>query len=244
MHSLVESGTYVRSSKGKPIVWFAFGSDPSLVGTSKEVGIRCNVCKLVDNDGSFRQRAVFKFLIKEEKSAAEIHFRLQRAYGDVCMGASSVRRWVKHLEDGTRASKMNLVAVALELHPRNATRPDMNMSRTFQTEPRDPSNLHTPRWFLNQYHSDRVKYWQSTVDLTAKCHFGRPSSNLFPRISLKHRLLQIDEHRLVLYPTNWIRRSQYVYCEGGIRGMRSIRYLLLWKEVDHYRTRCLNPISY
>ena len=31
---------------------------------------------------------------------AEIHQRLQRAYGSVCMGASSVRRWVKHFKDG------------------------------------------------------------------------------------------------------------------------------------------------
>ncbi|KAJ4435417.1 hypothetical protein ANN_18032 [Periplaneta americana] len=59
-----------------------------------------NVCKMVDDDGLFRHRAVIKFLVKEEKSAAEIHLRLQRAYGDVCMGASSVRRWVKHFEDG------------------------------------------------------------------------------------------------------------------------------------------------
>ncbi|KAJ4429657.1 hypothetical protein ANN_21858 [Periplaneta americana] len=45
-------------------------------------------------------RAVIKFLVKEETSAVEIHLRLQRAYGDVCMGASSVRRWVKYFEDG------------------------------------------------------------------------------------------------------------------------------------------------
>ncbi|KAJ4445810.1 hypothetical protein ANN_12495, partial [Periplaneta americana] len=56
--------------------------------------------KRVDSDGSFRQRAVIKFLVKEEKSAAQINLRLQRVYGDVCMGASSVRRWVKHFEDG------------------------------------------------------------------------------------------------------------------------------------------------
>ncbi|PNF19097.1 hypothetical protein B7P43_G10549 [Cryptotermes secundus] len=31
---------------------------------------------------------------------AEIHQRLQRAYGSVCMGASSVRRWAKHFKDG------------------------------------------------------------------------------------------------------------------------------------------------
>ncbi|KAJ4426213.1 hypothetical protein ANN_27024 [Periplaneta americana] len=40
MHSMIEIGTCVRRSKCKPIVWFAFGSDPSLVGTSKEVDIR------------------------------------------------------------------------------------------------------------------------------------------------------------------------------------------------------------
>ncbi|KAJ4444657.1 hypothetical protein ANN_06453 [Periplaneta americana] len=55
---------------------------------------------MVDNDGSFRQSAIIKFLVKAEKSAAVIHLRLQRAYGGVCMGASSVRRWVKHCENG------------------------------------------------------------------------------------------------------------------------------------------------
>jgi len=49
---------------------------------------------------SFCQGAVIKFLVKEEIPAAEIHQRLQRPYGSVCMGASSVRRWVKHLKDG------------------------------------------------------------------------------------------------------------------------------------------------
>ena len=49
---------------------------------------------------SFRQRAVIEFLVKEEILAAEIHQRLQLAYGSVCMGASSVRRWVKHFKDG------------------------------------------------------------------------------------------------------------------------------------------------
>ena len=56
--------------------------------------------KMADNDMSFRQRAVIEFLVKEEIPAAEIHPRLQRAYGSVCMGASSVRRWVKHFKDG------------------------------------------------------------------------------------------------------------------------------------------------
>ena len=50
--------------------------------------------KTADNDMSFRQRAVIEF------PAAEIHQRLQPAYGSVCMGASSVRRWVKHFKDG------------------------------------------------------------------------------------------------------------------------------------------------
>ena len=55
--------------------------------------------KMAD-DMSFHHRAVIKFLVKEEIPAAEIHQRLQRAYGSVCMGASSVRRWVKHFKDG------------------------------------------------------------------------------------------------------------------------------------------------
>ncbi|PNF36723.1 hypothetical protein B7P43_G12353 [Cryptotermes secundus] len=55
---------------------------------------------MADNDMSFRQRSVIEFLVKEEIPAAEIHQRLQRAYGSVCMGASSVRRWVKHFKDG------------------------------------------------------------------------------------------------------------------------------------------------
>ena len=55
---------------------------------------------MADNDVSFRQRAVIEFLVKEEIPAADIHHRLQCVYGDVCMGASSVRRWVKHFKDG------------------------------------------------------------------------------------------------------------------------------------------------
>jgi len=55
---------------------------------------------MADNDMSFRQRAVIEFLVKEEIPAAEIHQRLQCAYGSVCMGASSVRRWVKHFKNG------------------------------------------------------------------------------------------------------------------------------------------------
>ena len=40
---------------------------------------------------SFRQGAVIEFLVKEEIPAADIHHRLQCVYGDVCMGASSVK---------------------------------------------------------------------------------------------------------------------------------------------------------
>ena len=55
---------------------------------------------MADNDMSFRQCAVFQFLVKEEIPFAEIHQRLQSFYGSVCMGASSVRRWGKHFKDG------------------------------------------------------------------------------------------------------------------------------------------------
>jgi len=55
---------------------------------------------MADNDMLFRQRAVVDFIVKEEIPAAEIHQSLQRAHGSVCMGASSVRRWVKHFKDG------------------------------------------------------------------------------------------------------------------------------------------------
>ena len=55
---------------------------------------------MADNNMWFRQGAVIEFLVKEEIPAAEIHKRLQRSYGSVCMGASGVRRWVKHFKDG------------------------------------------------------------------------------------------------------------------------------------------------
>jgi hypothetical protein len=48
---------------------------------------------MADNYVSFRQRALIEFLVKEEISAADINHRLQHLYGDVCMGASSVRRF-------------------------------------------------------------------------------------------------------------------------------------------------------
>jgi transposase len=66
--------------------------------------------KLADNNVSFRQRAVIEFLVKEEIPAAEIYQRLQRAYGSVCMGASSVRRWAKYFKDGN---------TSIEVEPRS-----------------------------------------------------------------------------------------------------------------------------
>ena len=36
---------------------------------------------MANNDMSFRQRVVIEFLVKDEIPAAEIHQRLQRAYG-------------------------------------------------------------------------------------------------------------------------------------------------------------------
>ena len=55
---------------------------------------------MADNEVSFHQCAVTEFLVKEEIPAADIHHRLQLVYGDECMGASSVRQWVKHFKDG------------------------------------------------------------------------------------------------------------------------------------------------
>jgi len=55
---------------------------------------------MADNDVSLHQRAIIEFLVKEEIPAADIHHRLQHVCGDVCMGASSVRRLVKRFKDG------------------------------------------------------------------------------------------------------------------------------------------------
>ena len=55
------------------------------------------------NDMWFRQRAEVDFLVKEEIPTSDIHSRRQHAYGDVCLGASSVTRWVKHFKRGNTA---------------------------------------------------------------------------------------------------------------------------------------------
>ena len=70
---------------------------------------------MADNDMSFRQRAIIKFLVKEEIPAAEIHQRLQRAYGSVCIGASSVRRWVKHFKVGKTEAIQKAVRQCLRI---------------------------------------------------------------------------------------------------------------------------------
>jgi hypothetical protein len=56
--------------------------------------------KMAVTDTSFHQRDVIEFLVKEENSAGVIYKRLRGVYGEACMGASSVRRWVKHFKDG------------------------------------------------------------------------------------------------------------------------------------------------
>jgi transposase len=56
--------------------------------------------KMAVTEMSFRQCAVIEFLLKEGNSAAVIYERLRCVYGDVCMGTSSVRRWMKHFKDG------------------------------------------------------------------------------------------------------------------------------------------------
>ena len=71
--------------------------------------------KMDGNDMSFRQRALIEFLVKEEIPAAEIQQRLQRAYGSVCMGASSVRRWVKRFKDGKMEAIQKAVRQCLRM---------------------------------------------------------------------------------------------------------------------------------
>jgi transposase len=56
--------------------------------------------KMAVTDMSFRQGAGIEFLVKEGNSAVVIYELLRGVYGDVYMGVSSVRRWVKHFKDG------------------------------------------------------------------------------------------------------------------------------------------------
>ena len=70
---------------------------------------------MADNDMSFRQRAGIEFLVKELILAVKIHQRLQRAYGSVCKGASSVQRWVKHFKDGKTEAIQKAVRQCLRM---------------------------------------------------------------------------------------------------------------------------------
>jgi hypothetical protein len=56
--------------------------------------------KMAVFDMSFHQRALTELLVKEGNSTGVIYERLYSVYGDVCMGVSSVGRWVKHFKDG------------------------------------------------------------------------------------------------------------------------------------------------
>jgi transposase len=56
--------------------------------------------KMAVTNMSFRQNAVIEFRMREGNSTGIIYERLSGMYGDVCIGASSVRRWVKHFKDG------------------------------------------------------------------------------------------------------------------------------------------------
>ena len=76
---------------------------------------------MADNDMLFHQRAVIEFLVKEEIPAAEIHQRFQRAYGSVCMGASSVGRWVKHFKDGKTEAIQKAARQCLRIAGRSST---------------------------------------------------------------------------------------------------------------------------
>ena len=75
---------------------------------------------MADNDVSFRQCAAIEFVVKEEIPAAANHHRLQRVYGDIYMGASSARWWVKHFKVGNTSIQ---------------DKPRIGRPRTVSTEP-------------------------------------------------------------------------------------------------------------
>jgi hypothetical protein len=45
------------------------------------------------------EEAVIEFLVKEEICALHIYMSRHHAFGETCMGASSVRQWVEHFKD-------------------------------------------------------------------------------------------------------------------------------------------------
>ena len=52
------------------------------------------------SDGRFKQRVVIEFLTAEKVPPIEIHRRMQAVYGDQCVDASTVKRWVTRFKDG------------------------------------------------------------------------------------------------------------------------------------------------
>jgi hypothetical protein len=56
--------------------------------------------KMAVTDISFCQLAVTEFLVKEGNLAGVIYEPFLGVFEDVCMRASSIRRWVKHFKDG------------------------------------------------------------------------------------------------------------------------------------------------
>jgi hypothetical protein len=77
--------------------------------------------KMGITETSFRQCAVIEFLVTEGNSAGVIYERLPVMYGDVCMGASSVRRWVKHFKDGNTTSPISRAVIDREVLQLRAT---------------------------------------------------------------------------------------------------------------------------
>jgi hypothetical protein len=71
--------------------------------------------KMAVTDMSFRSLATKKFLVKEGNSVAVIYERLPGVHGDVYMGASSVRRWVRHLRTETWTLPISRAVVNREL---------------------------------------------------------------------------------------------------------------------------------
>jgi hypothetical protein len=90
-----------------------------LMRTSYVPIIHCEKMAVIDMP--FCQCAVIQFPVKEVNLAGAIYKRLRSVYGDVCMGTSSVRRWVKHFKDETRTSPISLAVFDRELLQLSAT---------------------------------------------------------------------------------------------------------------------------
>jgi hypothetical protein len=79
--------------------------------TSYVLALHCDKMAVTN---MFHQRAVIEFLVKERNSAGVICERLRGVYGDVCMGASSVRSWVKHFKDGNCGHRRSAALLSTE----------------------------------------------------------------------------------------------------------------------------------